>query len=136
MDLQKLVDALGDSNRRTQSDYHLTLGAAIDQLENVPETLAIKFDWNGSSPKSPDSYRGYYSDLAFESRSEPTTVGSFIADCRRSVGATFEGYKGGDFVMMRDTPLWASEWGHSSGRAIIALAIGDDTVILVTKELE
>jgi hypothetical protein len=87
----------------------------------------VKFDVGGQ-PCREHSYRGYYSDLALDSKDEPTTAGELLAILKRALGETYGGYKGGDFVMGADTPLWMASYG-STGRAIIALIDG----VLATK---
>ena len=89
------------SNERTK--YHLTLGELIEALENVYPESFVKFS-DGGSPGSANSYRGYYSDLAFE-RCAISLASDVLDEARNALGATFEGYKGGDFVMTKDTPL-------------------------------
>lgn len=135
MDLQALFDALGESSRMTRSGYHLTLGKAISMLETVEPSRLVEFD-KGGSPSDAHSYRGYYSDLAFEPVSGVITASAFLAELKDSLGRSFEGYKGGDFPMTDTTPLWAAQYG-SCGRAIVGVqADGAGPVILVTREVE
>lgn len=134
MDMQKLIDMLGSAGRQSRKGYHLTLGAAIEALEKEPAEAKLVFD-SGGGPYGPHSYRGYYSDLAFKT-GEDTTVGAFLRDCRASLGETFEGYKGGDFPMDAETPLWASTYGTSSGIAIVGLINTGEKVTLLTKKVD
>ena len=46
----------------------------------------------------------------------PTTCPSCAA-----MGAEFEGYKGGEYIMGANTPLWISEYGEASGTRIMAV---------------
>lgn len=135
-DLQKLVDTIGNAARNARSDYHLTLGRIIPLLEAAPTDLPVRFDWNEAFPNEAMSYRGYYSDLAFDWSDDPKTVGSFLAVCKAALGQTYTGYKGGDFTMGADTPLWASPYGSGGGRAIMGLQIDGEKATLVTKEIE
>lgn len=134
MDFQKMIDAMGELDRKTRGKYHLTLGKAIEQLETLAPTTPVVFAGEPYGPGNPHSYRGYYSDLAFESVSD-VTAASFLADCRDALGATFQGYKGGDFVMSKDTPLWHANEG-SSGLAIISAAVVSGELVLQTKEID
>ena len=45
------------------------------------------------------------------------------------IGATFQGYKGGDFTMGYDTLMFAAEWG-ACGQRIVGVSVEDDTVAL------
>lgn len=133
--LQAWVNAMDNATRRIRSEYHLTLGQMIDKLTELPSDLPVQFDWNGGSPYAADSYRGYYSDLAFDWRDDgpPTTIQEFLGACRLALGATFEGYKGGDFVMDDHTPLWAAQYSRC-GRAIIGIDVTDGVAFILTKE--
>ena len=63
---------------------------------------------------NPHSFRGDYADLAFEPTAN-VTVGNMLADARSAHGATYEGWKGGDFTMIGWTDCWLSEEGTSNG---------------------
>ena len=135
-DIQALLDAISESGRRERSNYHVTLGRLIEELEKLnnegwdrPVVFA-----HGGSPRSPHSYRGYYSDLSFESGGE-IMAKELAAICRDALGRTFEGYKGGDYVMSKETPLWAAPYG-CCGLAIVSIIVTADKVILGTKEVD
>ena len=114
MDVRRLFDAMSEMGRATRSDYHLTLGGLIKQLESLPPGLPVKFDWNGEYPFQEMSYRGYYSDLAFDWRESPITdVTRLLSLSQDALDSTYEGYKGGDFVMDKATPLWAAPYGDT-----------------------
>ena len=136
MDVQKLINAMNDVTQNVRSEYHLTLGRAIEVMEKIPETATVRFDWEESfGPSKPHSYRGYYSDLAFGTVSYEVTADYFLDQLKESLGAVFEGYKGGMYTMDKNTPLWVADYG-SCGRAIIAWYFDDDEqeLILITKE--
>jgi hypothetical protein len=65
----------------------------------------------------PHSYRGYYCDLAFEVAYN-VTVGEVVDMLRGCVGATFEGYKGGDYTMNGYSDCYISQYGSSAGDMI------------------
>ncbi len=113
--LQAMVNGMSAAWQRERAKTQLTLGALIDALEAMPEGTAVAnlFDAH--------SYRGYYSDLAFEISDGTRPAADLLAECKAAMGAVFEGYKGGDFVMGALTPLWISEYGHSSGRKLMAV---------------
>jgi len=133
-DLQRFFDAISEQGRVTRSNYHLTLGALIATLEKAPADVQVVFD-NGMSPGYAMSYRGYYSDLAFNPCSDAITSGKFLEVARKALGATFEGYKGGDFVMGENTPLWASGYGDC-GPAIVGINVVADKIVLEVKEVD
>ena len=132
MDMQKLVDALGEAGRMERSRYHLTLGAAIRELSEIAPSTKATFDILGT-PGKVASYRGYYSDLAFRTNMEPVTVGDVLAELKSALGKTFEGYKGGDYLMTEGTPLWVSEHGECSDRAVMGVEMRDGFAVLLTR---
>jgi len=135
--IQKMVDALGKVAQDTRSRYHLTLGQLIEQLAEFPPQAPVTFDFNGIPPDVLDSYRGYYSDLALDyDERHSKTVKVLLEQCQSALGATFEGYKGGDYMMGEDTPLWVSHYSQSSGRAILGLSTLDDRVVILTKVVD
>lgn len=117
--LQGLVDALCESGRLERSRYHVTLGSLIKLISASSPTgnNLVKFE-KGGYPGMPHSYRGYYSDLSFPTNLEPITAPAFLMMLRNTLGNSFEGYKGGEFLMQDDTPLWNASEG-CTGEAIM-----------------
>ena len=92
--------------RAERSLSHMTLGRFISELEKLPQDKEIE------NVCEPHSYRGYYSDLALEKGSGTRTVASLIEQLKNEcLGQTFTGYKGGDFYMDENTPMWVAECG-------------------------
>lgn len=122
MDIQTMIDALSNQARSVRGDYHVTLGGAIEILSRIPKNYKVFLDYlEDRSLGDEMSYRGYYSDLSFEPTAEITTVGKLLKQCENALGKTYQGYKGGDFLMDKDTPLWVSHYGNNSGIAIVDL---------------
>lgn len=136
MDIQKIIDALSESGNRERSNYQLTLGKLIQGLEGAEPSAKVVFDVGGS-PYEPDSYRGYYSDLAFATTGDDVLVSELLDIAKESLGKEFTGYKGGEFVMTETTPLWKSEYGTTgNNEAIMGLIVVDGKVILTTKIID
>ena len=59
-----------------------------------------------------------------------------VADMRHrvqsAIGDVFEGYKGGDFTMDKNTPIWVANYSHSGNTAVVDVLDCDYQVILVT----
>lgn len=75
---------------------------------------------------SPHSYRGYYNELAFEPI-EGVTVAAMLADARSAVGATYTGWKGGEYTMSENTPVHIAVEGSTGtelGRHLVAYMTG------------
>ncbi|WP_104662820.1 hypothetical protein [Ensifer adhaerens] len=137
MNLQALVDAMNEASSRERGNYHLTLGALVEALSAAEPEAIVVFDFDAAvSPSAPESYRGYYSDLSFPPASSPITAGELLKEARDAIGNTFEGYKGGDFTMHDETPLWASAYGSASGIAIMGMTRVGDRYVLTTKQID
>lgn len=134
MDFQSMFEAVTEQDRRTRGKYQLTLGKLIERLNSLPADMPLMFA-EGTTPTNPRSYRGYYSDLAFGECNEPATVIDLWALCEHCVGQTYGGYKGGDFTMEADTPLWRAEYG-CLGTAIMEVRVTDGVAYLICKEIE
>lgn len=139
MDLQKLMDVLNEQNRLTRGQYQMTLGGLIAALQEMPGDAEVAFNDDGRSPdpESLHSYRGYYSDLAIDSHAGKTLCRDLLASLVNADGESFEGYKGGDYVMDDDTPVWRDSYSEAKGIAIMDAYLADDgRVILTTKKVD
>jgi hypothetical protein len=66
----------------------------------------------GGVTSSVKSYRGYYDELMLEV-GEPASVDSVISSLNSSVGAVFEGYKGGEYKMLSYSNVWLDTYGNT-----------------------
>lgn len=137
MDIQALFDTISDAARDTRKHYHMTIDTLSDVIAALPDrTIPVVFDYGtDTSVRSVDSYRGYYADLALEPGDQLCTADQLYVMLKRAHGATFEGYKGGDFVMDGDTPLWSAHYG-STGPAIVDAKVIGDRLVLITKRVD
>ena len=96
----------------------LTLGELILKLEAIPDKkLPVIFDGKKYYPTGIDSWRGSYCELAinYSTTSCHMTVEGFLDILRDTIGKTLVGYKGGDFIMGKTTPVWVANYGESQG---------------------
>ncbi len=141
MSLQHMLDdafAKLDDLRKANADQ-LSLGQLIDKLRAIPVVEApnvqeVMFDFEYAYPTDFGSWRGVYAQLAcgFEFGGKAPTLTEFIAKAESCVGATFEGYKGGDYTMTRGTPVWVANYGHAGGTVITDVFDEGWQVILLT----
>ena len=106
---QQIQDMLAGMSKRIQEEragVQMTLGKLIKALEAMPAGAQVS-NINGAH-----SYRGYYDDLAFERGEGTQPASELLAKCRDAMGRVFDGYKGGDFVMHENTPVWIAEYGN------------------------
>jgi hypothetical protein len=113
----------------------MTLGDLIDALTNCDAKYVRIASPVRLTPASLSSYRGYYEDLAIEYEEGDrarTAIGraDFLRMLKEAVGATFTGYKGGEFMMGRDTLLWVSNYGECSSCRVVGVEVDDDTAYL------
>lgn len=119
MNLKALIDGMKAQWQRERAETQMTLGNLIAALEAMPEDAEV------ANLNSAHSYRGYYSDLAFEHGEGTRPADDLLAECRAAMGQVFCGYKGGDFVMGSLTPVWLARYG-CGGKKLIALHVGGD----------
>lgn len=122
----------------------MRLGGLIAALEALPPEMPVLIDYGSVGPyeegeqprgrRAPGrlhSYRGGYDHLALEAaegyREEflgwhpRDTVGSLLVEARAALGSRFEGYKGGEYLMGADTPIWVADDGESTGWGLMAI---------------
>ena len=119
-----------------------TLGTLIEELQrhHASNRLVLQKDSDVYSVDCLLSWRGRYRELTINSkpvdRSENVaTVGSFLRSCQSAVGGFFEGWKGGDFEMDKDTAVWADNQGVSDGwmpYKISSVCVPDEREFLTT----
>lgn len=83
----------------------MNLGQLIERLEAMPpeKTVAAGFG-------DPDSSRGNYEQVAFHPIGA-TTVGQMLEHAKNAVGATFTGYKSGEYTMGLETKVNIDPYG-------------------------
>jgi len=101
----------------------------IEALHALDPHLSIKFETEcpvgGFS-----SYRGYYDQLAMCRGNGPTTVGEVLQKARECDGKTFQGWKGGDFVMGLDTKVWVSDLGTCESLRPYDIVVEDGVAVI------
>jgi len=135
-----LIHFCPEHNPYHAQKYHgdlITLGELLDWLEKLPDDVIVRFN-NGSFPQVFDSYRGYYDQIALNDHGpvEPKVI-HFLSLVNKAIGYEFHGWKGGEYKMTRDTPIWVAKTGEASGYGIVGMEYqtGSDA-ILVTRKIE
>ena len=99
----------------------LALGEIIERLSQEDPTRVLPIGF-----ADPHSYRGDYYELAFEIRHN-ITVGEMLAAAESAIGATFQGWKGGDYKMGEYTCAWLvaeeGDCGESIGAVFLDLLL-------------
>lgn len=149
IDLQTYLDnalKVGRAEKMKTSDQ-LTLGEMILKIEPILKNqdaviekykheAKVCYDFEYLFPKTIDSWRGIYTELAldFVSSSEDDEMGitdfyNMLTDC---IGKTFTGYKGGEFVMGKSTPVWVANYGNTGNTAVVDIIDNEYQVIIMT----
>lgn len=150
MSIQLLVNSINYTSREGRSKYHLTLGKLIKYLEPYKESdiPLVLSDDHTKTITYPHSYRGYYSDLAYEVVKRDSLNTGLVTDLydriSGSLNSKYTGWKGGEFKMNEDTPLWlVTAQGMSTVKkgdkyvdtAIVDIYRMDKWIILKTKNV-
>ena len=108
---------------------YLELGGIIAALEAEDPRRVLPFGFH-----NPHSYRGYYNQLAFEPAAN-ISIRDMLAAARSALGATFQGWKGGDYTMAADTDCWLANEGDCSndqiGPVLLTFMLAQPTVELL-----
>lgn len=112
----------------------LTLKDILDFLKIAPPKAVVHFDFCHFSPGRLHSYRGHYDQLALEYQQSRTVyVGELYSDALSAFGKSFQGYKGGNYVMGALTPLWVDNWGDCTNTMLCGIRQeGEYLVVLET----
>jgi hypothetical protein len=118
-----------------------TLGSVIDALRAAKPEAQVLFDFCGCGPTKVASYRGWYDHLAIgwsDSFDGDWPSAKSVAELLEFAdGMAFFGYKGGQYTMNRDTPLWVDRYGDCTGTGIVGVEyLGEHSIILETKKVD
>lgn len=120
-------------------ENHLTVEEVLNEMGKYSETEKIILSNGMFLDGSFDSYRGYYDHLAIdfsENDKGMNTVGGFKGILKKAlyVGVMC-GYKGGEYSISDDTPVWFAHYGTTSGsEMIVGIERMEDGIRIVTKE--
>lgn len=121
MDLQEMMDNAVQASRqeRFKQTDQLTLGELTVLFQNVPGKLPVVFDDGEMCPTGLGSWRGSYRELAIRYEEVgsryPMTSSEFLSLLNDATNGTFTGYKGGEYEMGQQTPVWVANYGENYG---------------------
>ena len=112
----------------------MELGELLDALKSLDRDHSVRFGFGYFTPDGIDSYRGYYDHLALGyTEQKAATVGELSDLLSSAVGKKFTGYKGGEFTMDRDTPVWVANYSECPSTAILAVEqMRDSSLVILT----
>lgn len=128
---RKVEAAAEEAEELARRGEQHTIDDVIKRCEGLPDlpvVISSVTQYDGMSPGKMGSYRGAYDELAIKPTSgEPAILlSTFKGEMERSIGSYYRGYKGGDHYMSGDTQVWVSEYGVSSGLAVVDVRLSDD----------
>lgn len=139
-------------NRKFAGSAQLTLGQIIEKLEKCglthgekDEPKQVQYDFGTAIPTTLDSWRGDYSELALgyklsgydsEEHFAETTVETLLSELKSAIGKEFTGWKGGNYIMNEDTPVWVDNRGNAGNTGIIEIVDDRWRIILMTAYCE
>lgn len=144
-----LNDKVKDMRRQEfLNSNQLSLGKLIKKIRVIAEKQEARikgdeseakviYSFCGLFPTDIDSWRGSYDELALNFKSyrnevEPMTVRDFLKMLEETVGQTFTGYKGGEFEMDEDTPVWVDNYSEYSHTEVVDVIDDGFYVVLIT----
>lgn len=154
MNLQTQIDNMMMAERvKELADMDvLTLGELLIKLESLfkPDEYEcdfryVKFDFKNMCPTDFRSWRGIYREISIGYDTGVTlTLDDLIRDVKNAIGHIYTGYKGGEFTMSKNTPVWVANYGESgitdyngteyATVGIVDVKVEGEDIILVTKE--
>jgi hypothetical protein len=69
------------------------------------------------------SWRGVYAELTLTSSDKPKSIAQLLDQAKACYSETFVGYKGGDYRMDENTPVWADEYGRTEHWGIMGVQL-------------
>lgn len=138
-----------ERNKNFAASAQLSLGEIIKKIEkcgltygNDNEPKEVYYDFGSAIPTNLDSWRGSYSELALgyalsgydnrDSHFNKITAHELLNDLKSAIGKTFVGWKGGDFIMDENTPVWVANRGNSGNTGIVDVVDDVWRIIIMT----
>lgn len=115
----------------------MSLGELIAALQRKDQEAEVRLDFAYYRPSGwLHSYRGVYEQLAldYDDKTE-ITVGQLVAKLKDAIGKTFHGWKGGEYTMDEDTPVWVDKDRDASSTAIVDVETTGWCVTIRTKRV-
>lgn len=111
--MQKLIDTMNQAHKN-ESAKEYNLGRFIKELKELDQEKLIYVEKNiGCEGLS--SWRGSYCELALDyEKGKKSKVKEVLKNAKDTLDKILTGYKGGDFVMDKNTPIHIANYGETS----------------------
>jgi hypothetical protein len=150
MEIQDYLTSLVQQarNKRFADSPQLSLGELINEIEkcgiqkNDGGDKEVCYDFGTAIPTDLDSYRGSYNELAlgykltgYDNDAEhlkDVKAKDLLQHLKEAIGKEYTGWKGGEYTMSKDTPLWVANSGNAGSTAILGVLDDGWRLILLT----
>lgn len=156
MQMQDVFNAVVKAHRNStlKDSPQLTLGELIAKIKacgltwgTPEEAKTVEYDFGTAIPTDLGSWRGSYVELALGYRLTGYDVNSnesglqckaedLLKELESAIGKTFTGWKGGEFEMSENTPVWVDNDGNTSHTGIVDVFDDGWRIILITARCE
>ena len=154
MELQDYVSSIVKAQRekRFNDSPQLSLGKLISEFERFDlrdsrdEIKTVRFDFGSAIPSTLDSYRGSYDELALgykltgydnnEGHFDECKADEFVKHLKEAIGKEYTGWKGGEYIMRENTPVWVANSGNSGSTGIMGVIDNGYEFIIITGHCE
>lgn len=120
---------------RSNGGSTLKLGEIIQFLTQCNPEHTVCFDFCRMGLGFLNSSRGSYNELAMGFLvGSQRSVKNVLTECIACVDTTFTGYKGGEYRMGLETPVWVDNWGDWTATAIEGIVDTDFEIIFLTEK--
>ena len=101
----------------------------------------VHYDFGQMIPDGMHSYRGSYREFAIGYKeldygTKHVSAVDFLKDLKSVVGKSYQGWKGGHFVMFRETPVWIAQDGDSVNSGVVGVQEDATQIIILTAYCE
>lgn len=128
MDAMQVIINLTNEKNKYKSGAEYNIGRLVEDLNRCDQEKQIWINCPDSTeyvyPYSFDSWRGRYCELSTSFCHSSIKVAQFLELAKSVIGQTFRGYKGGDFLMDKYTPIHIARYGESDFCGQYAKVIG------------
>ncbi len=136
----KRMNKMETSDQLTVGEILLKIEPLLKKQKEIKEkyghTARVFYDFCNLFPCDINSWRGSYSELALNyksyNESEPLEITDFYNMLKETIGKTFGGYKGGEYIMGKNTPVWVANYGDSGNTAVIDIVNDEYQIIIIT----
>jgi hypothetical protein len=126
----------------------LSLGELIKEIERCEifkddkTPKEVDFDFGSAVPTKLDSWRGSYSELAlgyklsgYDNDAEhfaSCKADELLKELKDAIGKEYTGWKGGDYIMDENTPIWVANPGNGGETGIVGVIDRGYKLVILT----